>query len=326
VAVIYGGDQAVVTERQVGRLRLIEAVPNWRRPSSLRSFWNSLRGLSPCAYYARLPDDFLYLLAQAAHRGEGSRFIYSLANDKHCNPRTSCHYKAWFHVPLFSLGLSVADAIGVQHAGQFGLLPARLRARARPIPNLINCSAAPIRSFQDADIDVLWVASIRPQKRLDLLLTLAESLPHLRFGLAGGFDSSIEAEQRSIFERRIAQIPSLTYFGPRDRRDVFSLLARSRLLLNTSDYEGFPNTMLEAWSVGVPVVSLHVDPGEVIQDKRLGCVSRSEARLKDDIGNLTGNEALNVESGARAYEYVRHSHQGDAVYRALLAAATASDR
>jgi hypothetical protein len=71
---------------------------------------------------------------------------------------------------------------------------------------------------------------------------------------------------------------------------------------------------------------LHVDPGGVIQDMGLGRVSRSEAKLKDDIGNLTGNEALNVESGTRAYEYVRHSHQGDAVYRALLAAATAAER
>ena len=34
--------------------------------------------------------------------------------------------------------------------------------------------------------------------------------------------------------------------------------------------EGFPNIFIEAWACGVPVLSLHVDPGGVIKKEGLG--------------------------------------------------------
>ena len=59
---------------------------------------------------------------------------------------------------------------------------------------------------------------------------------------------------------------------------MHGLVARDRLpalysaataLLCTSDYEGFPNTFLEAWSFGTPVVSM-VDPDSLLSTRGLG--------------------------------------------------------
>ena len=46
------------------------------------------------------------------------------------------------------------------------------------------------------------------------------------------------------------------------------------VLLNTSEFEGFPNTFLQAGKYGVPVLSLSVDPDEFITQTGCGLVCR----------------------------------------------------
>ena len=78
--------------------------------------------------------------------------------------------------------------------------------------------------------------------------------------------------------------------------------------------------MLEAWSVGTPVVSLSVDPGGVILREQLGLVSGSDARLVRDVVTLSCTEPLNVRLGENALAYVTSRHCVDAVYGALMRA------
>ena len=43
---------------------------------------------------------------------------------------------------------------------------------------------------------------------------------------------------------------------------------KSKILINTSSFEGFPNTFVQAWANGVPVISLKVDPDNIIKKKK----------------------------------------------------------
>src|SRR5260221_11353100 len=65
---------------------------------------------------------------------------------------------------------------------------------------------------------------------------------------------------------------SLSYWGAN------RLYGRAKLLVNTSDVEGFPNSYLQAWIRGVPVVTL-IDPDRVIEREGLGIAVRTPEGL-----------------------------------------------
>ena len=73
--------------------------------------------------------------------------------------------------------------------------------------------------------------------------------------------------------------------------------------------------MLEAWGQGVPVVSLTIDPGQVIQREQLGLVSGTPERLRHDLKRLVQIPVLNDALGARGLAYVRRYHSLEAVCR-----------
>ena len=320
VTLIYGDGGQRNPPRQLAGVTCIDAAPLWRKPSSIAAFWRVLSEAAPDVVYARLPSDFLALLGALGGFERRARFLYALAHDDHCRPWSAYAYKRWLHAPLYALGLRSADAILVQHEDQRALLAPRLRSRAMHVPNLVRSFASSPRSFEDTAIDAVWVAQIRPEKRLERFLDLAASAPELRCSVIGGFDPTLPLSCRVALETRMLSLGNVTYRGPEPADVVMSLIARSKVLVNTSSGEGFPNTMLEAWSLGVPVVSLSVDPGGVVAEHGIGRVSGADDRLRSDVCALASSGPLNQAMGARALAYVQDRHSLAAVRAALARA------
>jgi glycosyltransferase involved in cell wall biosynthesis len=320
VALIYGDGRGRVDQKVVSGVTCIDAAPCWRRPVSVAEFWRAMSAFSPDLLYARLPSDFLWIIGLFARRHPTARFVYAMAHDLHCDPWTAYDYNRWFHAPVYALGLRSANVIAVQHAHQERRLGRSLQSRAADVPNLVCSINQAARAYGAATFDAIWVAKIRPEKQLEHFLDLASALPDLRFAVVGGFDPIIDAEMRLALESRLIGLTNLQYFGPQQADKVFALLKASRVLVNTSRFEGFPNTMLEAWSVGVPVISLSVDPGGVIEREHLGLLSRIEAQLRKDVSTLSCQEPLNQRLGANGLAYVRRRHSLEAVFEALTRA------
>ena len=60
-------------------------------------------------------------------------------------------------------------------------------------------------------------------------------------------------------------LPNLVLHGAVPRERMAAMYGGAALLLCTSRYEGFPNTFIEAWSLGIPVVST-IDPDGLIAE------------------------------------------------------------
>ena len=320
VGLVYGDGRGREHRHTVAGVTCIDAAPSWRHPASLAAFWRALHFLSPDVLYAQLPSDFLLMMGLFARRRPGARFMYHLASDRHCSPWTAYHYKKWFHAPVYALALQCADVINVQHDHQRALVSPRLRSRTAHVPNLVRSIANCPRDYDATTIDAIFITVIRPEKQLEVFLDLAEALPDLRFAVAGGFGSTLSASQRASLEERRIGLRNVAFLGPQNAGEVMALLKKSKVVVNTSHFEGFPNAMLEAWSVGVPVVSLSVDPGGVIEREQLGLVSGTKVQLRRDVATLARTASLNQRLGGNGLAYVRRRHSLEAMCEALAQA------
>jgi glycosyltransferase involved in cell wall biosynthesis len=165
----------------------------------------------------------------------------------------------------------------------------------------VSCTKSP-------PVKVVWVANIKPLKKPETFLELAERLRTVTEAefIMIGRPGSMKHQRR--LETRIQKVRGLTYLGERSQDEINRTLAASHILVNTSDYEGFPNTFIQAWLHEVPVVSLHVDPDDLLTRQGLGFHSGSLDRLVQDTRNLIENAELRAHIGRKAKAYATEHH------------------
>jgi glycosyltransferase involved in cell wall biosynthesis len=91
-------------------------------------------------------------------------------------------------------------------------------------------------------------------------------------------------------------------------------IERAKIFLNTSIVEGFPNTFLQAWSRGVPVVSFF-DPDGLIRRLQLGAVPASTDDMRESIRGLLEADVYRENIGRRARDFVSREFTGAAAER-----------
>jgi glycosyltransferase involved in cell wall biosynthesis len=161
---------------------------------------------------------------------------------------------------------------------------------------------------KERPVKIAWVANIKPLKRPDVFVDLAEQLGRVADAefIMIGRPGSVRY-QRPL-EARIRRAKNLTYLGEKPIEEVNRILAESHVCVNTSEYEGFPNTFIQAWLHEVPVVSLQVDPDGVLQREGLGFCSGSFEQLVRDTRKLIEEPALRTRIGQRARAYALDHH------------------
>jgi glycosyltransferase involved in cell wall biosynthesis len=97
---------------------------------------------------------------------------------------------------------------------------------------------------------------------------------------------------------------------------VPELLAGTSLFAHTSGAEGFPNTLLEAWAMGVPSVSV-VDPDLAVSTFGAGARVDDEDEFVEAIRGLMYDPDRRRALGMAARAYVQEHHAPDSVARSF---------
>jgi glycosyltransferase involved in cell wall biosynthesis len=272
--------------------------------------WSALARADADLYYTSCAGMEVGLLALFC-RYFGKRFVFRSASDADCDKSRLLVRHArdrW----LYAYGLRRADAILVQSASQAKTLLQSYGLASRVAGMLVeNPLSVPTR-----DVDVLWVANIWRVKRPDRLLELAAILPHVNFHMVGGTVSGEEALYEEI-QDAAATTANLTFHGRMSYRDANDLYDRAKLLVNTSDVEGFPNSYLQAWIRGVPVVTL-IDPDRVIEREGLGVAADSPAGLAEGIRALLESPAAWQAASDRCRHFMAREFGEEKILSAYL--------
>jgi len=276
------------------------------------SLVRALRRAGADVYYHNCAEVVTGQVAMWAGR-HAKRFVFSVANDPECDPRlpTMPNMRARM---LYRYGLTHADRIIAQTGKQraalrdgFGLESTVI---PMPCPGPTEQDFAPPQPLSSGK-RVLWLARICPVKRPDRLLDVADAFPQLSFDMAGPvYDDAFSAEAY----KRALQTPNVTVHGPVSRQRVTDLCRAASCFLSTSEHEGFPNTFLEAWSHGLPIVSTF-DPDGLIESHGLGATADDVPALVAGLRRLVDETDHWARCSVNARRYYLENHQVDSAMR-----------
>lgn len=199
---------------------------------------------------------------------------------------------------MFEYGVLNASMVAAQTERQRELLIRHYGVRSE----ILNIAVeVPPDSARSKDVDVLWIGNFREVKRPDVALELARRLPQYRFAIVGGSVPGGEVYFDRI-AREAQQLRNVSFVGAIPYQDTSGWFDRSRVHLNTSDYEGFPNTFLQAWARRVPVASF-CDPDGLIGRRGLGRACGNIDEMQTALQTLLSSPSECAEVGLRAYRF-----------------------
>lgn len=210
---------------------------------------------------------------------------------------------------LFPLGMRLADAVVCQTQEHLAALKARyhregvLIRTGHPLP-----SRPPAAGAQDGKSTILWAGRAHPLKQPGMFLDLIARLPQER-GVMVIMRDDCHPTLLEDVRAQAAGLRNLTLHEDVPWRDIGRFFEEAKLFVNTSTYEGFPNTFVQAAMQATPILSWTVDPDGVLARHRIGlCAGGSFEKLVALAGQLCAAEATRDAWGRRALAYAREHH------------------
>lgn len=245
-------------------------------------------------------------------RRYGKRSIVRIASDLACIPGQQL-IRYWRDRKIYEYGLRHADLIVAQSEQQRALLLRNYQLRSEMLNMAVELPAGQPPA---TDIEVLWVANLRPVKRPEIVFDLARRLPHVRFTVAGGSLPGADDYYRSMMQLA-GQLPNVTCLGAVPYAQVGDLFSRAKIFLNTSAIEGFPNTFLQAWIRGVPVVTFF-DPDSLVKNRQLGRAVASTEEMAQTLDTLLKDDGERRRMGERARSFALAEFSAPSIARRYL--------
>jgi glycosyltransferase involved in cell wall biosynthesis len=277
--------------------------------------WSALSRADADVYYASCAGGLIGQVAMFCAR-RSKKFVFRAASDTDCLPDALIINRwYWRDKWLYQHGLRHTSHVLVQSVRQQELMRGNFGIDSS-IAGLIVRPARSDIEFRNREIDALWVSNIRSVKRPDVLLSVTDQLPNVSFHMVGGTVLGAEA----LFDTMRSQAASrnnVTFHGPVPYREVGSLYERARVFVNTSDVEGFPNTYLQAWASGTPVVAFF-DPDGVIAREGLGMAVRSSEEMIAAVNTLTSDESAWNAARQRCLAFIERHYGEDVVLQPYL--------
>jgi glycosyltransferase involved in cell wall biosynthesis len=272
--------------------------------------WSALHRANADIYYVSCAGMQLGLVALFCRRYQ-RKLIFRVAHDNDCEP-TKLIIPYWRDKKLYEYGLRHADGILVQSVKQQQAMLRNYGLHSQVAEMLVDAPEKESRR----DTDVLWVNNLRQFKRPDLFLSLAQKLPELNFHMIGGPQPGFDHLFEEI-RQQAALLSNLTFHGRVPYHEMDEKYARSRIFVNTSDTEGFPNSYLQAWIRGTPVIAFF-DPDNIIRNEKLGAVATSIDDMANAVMKLVTNRSAWSDVSMRCSAYMSRRYGEDRILSPYL--------
>jgi len=251
-------------------------------------------------FYASPMLFILGLLKKYNHQ----KFIFFVGSDLDVNGDYKENTNVIYYL-LYKWGLKQADRVICQTRNQANELKNRYNIDGSIILSPYLELTPPLNLKKEY---ILWVGRSAYYKQPEIFIRLAEKIKDQKFVMIcnqSDHDKGMHAANRLKAER----ISNLDFIEIVPHTEIKEYFSKAKLLVNTSRFEGFPNTFIEAAIEKTPVLSLNVDPNGMLLNHKAGLFCRgSEKELSIRCKLLLGNNVLRTHLGENAREYALRYH------------------
>ena len=275
--------------------------------------YSTFKKINADIYYCRIRDS-RHIIMYLAARKVKAKFILALASDldilgirdrwRHFYSTSIKDLWGIFNGITSELDypflLKNADLVMVQHEGQKEIL------KKKGIDSVVFhnfISTDKIGSLErNPDTDFVYVGSLDKRKGFAEFFDLVDKTPQHTYKVIG----RIRDKTANVLFEKLKSYPNVKLMGQLSHEATLREICNSRALVSTSPMEGFPNVFIEAWACGIPVLSLHVDPGNAIAKEGLGVAAGgSMNRLIEAMDNLENSKSFAFKSK----RYIQMTHE-----------------
>ncbi len=261
--------------------------------------WQALQKADADIYMLKTPSPGLVLVSLFCRRNHKA-LVYRTASQRECD---GTYLKEHFLMgKMFALSLRKCLAVFVQNNTDSVNLKHTLNIEAIVIPNGHRLSP-PANEPRDY---ILWIGRSVAIKQPEKFLELAKEFPDEKFAMicqhATGDNNYDELKNAA------AKISNLEFIDRVPFDQIEKWYQRSKVFVNTSRVEGFPNTFIQAGQAGTAILSLQVNPDNFLNEYQCGLSAQGEMNnLTQALKFLLENQRY-IETGRNAQKYVEQKH------------------
>lgn len=275
----------------------------------LPQLYASLKAQKADIYYCRIRD-FRHIFVYWAARKVKAKFILGLASDLDAmnfsqRMKHSRINSLWGSINgllielVYPWLLKNADLVLAQHIGQKEILQ-RKNINSQVFPNLFLLNEKPQKTVNSKN-DFIYIGELNKRKGFAEFFNVVIKSPNHSFKTIGQPSDKVGF----LYFNKLKSFANVSLCGRLSHSETMDQMANSKALISTSPMEGFPNIFIEAWAYGIPVLSLYVDPGGIIEKENLGNVCHGNV---DELIQAMNNYQISNEFSERAKSYVYKNH------------------
>ncbi|OKL39557.1 glycosyltransferase family 4 protein [Pontibacter flavimaris] len=270
--------------------------------------YNSVKQVKPDYLYQSVPGWASFFMGSFCHL-LNIKYLLRISNDNLLDKRINRHHST-LKRRFLEKGIGMAYCILCQNEYQLDQIRKKYpHKRAIKIPNPILLNPLPSADTTPERNYIAWVGLFQYQKNLQLLFEIACTLTGEQFKIAGKELPNMDVETE-LYLNKLRELPNVEFTGFLSRKEIPMFLTSAKYLLNTSHYEGFSNTFLEAMAVGTPIISSDkVNPDGFILKNKLGIIYRDPEDLVKQLNAVSAIDYGHMSANSVTYVLQHHDHE-----------------
>ncbi|MEK6974157.1 MAG: glycosyltransferase family 4 protein [Nanoarchaeota archaeon] len=234
------------------------------------------------------------------------KFIFMVAHKKDCDISYSKIEKLFGHylypigIYRYLFGVKNADLIITQNQEQYELLKKKLGRTSKLIKSAYKIEKNSVLKKNH----ILWVARGIKWKQPEIFIGLAKNFPKEKFVMICPGNTSYKESIKEI----AINAKNLKFIDEVPFNNIDEYFKKAKLFVSTSVHEGFPNTFVQAAKNGTPIISLNINPDNILDGHKIGFHSKNFENLKKDISCLLNDKKLYKKISSNALLYAKENH------------------